>query len=98
MTNTIWGGRFGASPAEIMVEINSSVGFDRRLYMHDIAASIAHARMLADCSIISAADAAEIIRGLKQVQSEIDNGAFTFSRALEDVHMNIESRLTEIIR
>jgi argininosuccinate lyase len=97
MTNTIWGGRFGASPAEIMVEINSSVGFDRRLYTHDIAASIAHAGMLADCSIISAADAAEIIRGLKQVQSEIDNGVFTFSRALEDVHMNIESRLTEIV-
>jgi argininosuccinate lyase len=97
MTNTIWGGRFGASPAEIMVEINSSVGFDRRLYAQDIQASIAHASMLADCSIISAADAAEIIRGLEQVQSEIDGGVFTFSRALEDVHMNIESRLTEIV-
>jgi argininosuccinate lyase len=80
-----------------MVEINSSVGFDRRLYGQDINASIAHAEMLADCSIISAADAAEIIRGLKQVQSEIDAGSFTFSRALEDVHMNIESRLREII-
>jgi argininosuccinate lyase len=97
MTNRIWGGRFGASPAEIMVEINSSVGFDSRLYAQDIAASIAHAEMLADCSIISAADAAEIIRGLKQVQSEIDAGSFTFSRSLEDVHMNIETRLTEII-
>jgi argininosuccinate lyase len=93
----MWGGRFAASPADIMVEINSSVGFDRRLYGQDINASIAHAEMLADCSIISAADAAEIIRGLKQVQSEIDAGSFTFSRALEDVHMNIESRLREII-
>jgi argininosuccinate lyase len=97
MTNTIWGGRFAASPADIMVEINSSVGFDRRLYLHDIKASIAHARMLADCAIISETDAAEIIRGLNQVQSEIDNGSFTFSRTLEDVHMNIESRLREIV-
>jgi argininosuccinate lyase len=97
MTNTIWGGRFGTSPAEIMIEINSSIGFDHRLYAQDIAASIAHARMLADCSIISATDAAEVIRGLNQVQSEIEAGAFTFSRSLEDVHMNIESRLTEII-
>src|SRR4026209_2888083 len=97
MTNTIWGGRSGTSPAEIMVEINSSIGFDHRLYAQDIAASIAHARMLADCSIISATDAAEVIRGLNQVQSEIEAGAFTFSRSLEDVHMNIESRLTEII-
>jgi argininosuccinate lyase len=97
MTNTIWGGRFAASPADIMIDINSSVGFDRRLYLQDIKASIAHARMLADCAIIPETDAAEIIRGLNQVQSEIDKGAFTFSRTLEDVHMNIESRLREIV-
>ena len=90
MTNTIWGGRFGAGPSEIMEEINSSIGFDRRLFAQDIKASRAHAKMLAERSIISKKDAAEIIRGLDKVQSEIEGGSFTFSRALEDIHMNIE--------
>jgi argininosuccinate lyase len=97
MTNTIWGGRFGAGPSEIMEEINSSIGFDRRLFAHDIKASRAHAKMLAERSIISKKDAAEIIRGLDKVQSEIEGGSFTFSRALEDIHMNIESRLKDLI-
>jgi argininosuccinate lyase len=97
MTNKIWGGRFDSGPGEIMEEINSSIGFDRRLFEQDIKASKAHAKMLAECSIISRQDAAEIIRGLDQVQSEIETGSFTFSRALEDIHMNVESRLREII-
>jgi argininosuccinate lyase len=97
MTNTIWGGRFGAGPSEIMEEINSSIGFDRRLFAQDIKASRAHAKMLAERSIISKKDAAEIIRGLDKVQSEIEGGSFTFSRALEDIHMNIESRLKDLI-
>jgi argininosuccinate lyase len=97
MTNKIWGGRFGSGPGEIMEEINASIGFDRRLFAQDIKASKAHAKMLADCSIISKSDAAEIIRGLDKVQSEIESGSFTFSRALEDIHMNIESRLTDLI-
>jgi argininosuccinate lyase len=97
MTSKIWGGRFGSEPGEIMQEINASIGFDRRLFAQDIRASKAHAKMLADCSIISPQDAAEIIRGLDLVQSEIESGSFTFSRGLEDIHMNIESRLTELI-
>jgi argininosuccinate lyase len=97
MTNTIWGGRFGSGPSEIMEEINASVGFDHRLFAQDIKASKAHAKMLADRSIISRKDATEIIRGLEKVQSEIEAGTFTFSRALEDIHMNIESRLTDLI-
>ena len=97
MTNRMWGGRFASPPGEIMEEINVSIDFDRRLFAHDIAGSIAHAAMLAQCNIISGKDAAEIKRGLEQVQSEIADGSFTFSRALEDIHMNVEQRLKEII-
>jgi argininosuccinate lyase len=97
MTNKIWGGRFAAEPAEIMEEINASIAFDRRLFAQDIKASKAHAKMLGERAIIPPKDAAEIIRGLDMVQSEIESGAFTFSRALEDIHMNVESRLREII-
>jgi argininosuccinate lyase len=80
-----------------MEEINASIDFDRRLFAQDIRASKAHARMLARQSIISPKDAEEIIRGLDLVQSEIEKGSFTFSRALEDIHMNIESRLKDLI-
>ncbi|VAV94503.1 Argininosuccinate lyase [hydrothermal vent metagenome] len=97
MTNKMWGGRFSTGPAQIMEEINASIGFDQRLYNQDIAGSIAHAQMLADKGILSKADAKAIIRGLKQVQSEISSGQFNFSRSLEDIHMNIEQRLKEII-
>lgn len=97
MTNKMWGGRFSAGPGEIMAEINASIGYDQRLFAHDIAGSLAHCDMLSATGIISEADAAEIKRGLEQVQSEIQSGAFTFSRALEDIHMNIEARLAEII-
>ncbi len=95
--NRMWGGRFSASPAEIMEEINASIGFDKRLAPQDIAASKAHAAMLAAAGIIEKEDADAIIDGLGKVDAEIEGGTFQFSRALEDVHMNVESRLKEMI-
>ena len=97
MTNKMWGGRFQSGPDAIMEEINASIGFDKRLFAQDIAGSKAHAAMLAKQGIISKSDAAEIRRGLDQVQGEIDNGNFNFSRSLEDIHLNVESRLKELI-
>ena len=95
--NRMWGGRFALSPADLMVEINASIGFDKVLAPQDIRGSKAHAAMLAEQGIISKADAREIVRGLDQVQAEIEAGRFAFSEKLEDIHLNIESRLTEII-
>jgi argininosuccinate lyase len=95
--NKMWGGRFAASPAEVMQEINASIGFDKALAPQDIRGSKAHAAMLAEAGIITKADAREIIRGLDQILSEIEAGTFPFSRALEDVHMNVESRLKDLI-
>ncbi len=97
MTNKMWGGRFESGPDAIMEEINASIGFDRRLFAQDIRGSLAHARMLAEKGIISKSDAAEIRRGLEKVQAEIEAGGFTFSRALEDIHMNVEQRLKDLI-
>ncbi|NVO16967.1 MAG: argininosuccinate lyase [Rhodoplanes sp.] len=97
MSNKMWGGRFESEPAAIMAEINASIDFDRRLFRQDIAASKAHAGMLAEQGIISTADAAEIARGLDAVLGEIEAGTFQFSRALEDIHMNVESRLATLI-
>lgn len=97
MSNTMWGGRFATGPAAIMEEINASIGFDQKLAAQDIAGSKAHAAMLGAVGILSANDVAEIHRGLDLVKGEIDAGTFTFSRALEDIHMNVESRLAEII-
>jgi argininosuccinate lyase len=97
MTNKMWGGRFKSGPDAIMQEINASISFDKRLYAQDIAGSKAHAAMLARQGIVSKADAAEIRRGLDQVQAEIENGSFTFSAELEDIHLNVESRLKDII-
>jgi argininosuccinate lyase len=96
-TNEMWGGRFAQGPAAIMEEINASIDFDRRLYAQDIAASKVHAAMLAARGIISQADATAIARGLDQIKGEIDQGKFTFSRKLEDIHMNVEARLKELI-
>jgi argininosuccinate lyase len=93
----MWGGRFAASPAEVMEEINVSVSFDKALAPQDIRGSKAHAAMLGETGIITKSDAREILRGLDQVAAEIADGSFTFSRALEDVHMNVESRLKELI-
>jgi argininosuccinate lyase len=95
--NKMWGGRFSMSPAEIMEEINASIGFDKALAPQDIRGSKAHAAMLAEQGIITKADAREISKGLDQVLAELEGGKFTFSRALEDVHMNVESRLKELI-
>jgi argininosuccinate lyase len=97
MTNKMWGGRFDSGPDAVMEEINASISFDQRLFAQDIKGSLAHARMLAEKGIISKSDAAEIRRGLEKVQAEIEAGAFTFSRALEDIHMNIEQRLKDLI-
>jgi argininosuccinate lyase len=95
--NSMWGGRFAAGPDAIMEAINASIGFDRRLAPQDIAGSRAHAAMLAACGIISDTDAAAIREGLLTVLSEIETGEFPFSTALEDIHMNVESRLRELI-
>jgi argininosuccinate lyase len=96
-SNQMWGGRFAAGPAAIMEEINASIGFDQKLYAQDIAGSIAHATMLAAQGIITEADRDQIVLGLKQIESEIESGKFEFSRKLEDIHMNVESRLATLI-
>ncbi len=95
--NAMWGGRFAASVADVMTAINASIGFDRRLAGQDIAGSRAHARMLAAQGIVSAEDAEAIDAGLLQIAAEIERGEFAFSTALEDIHMNVESRLRELI-
>lgn len=95
--NRMWGGRFNALPAEIMEEINASIGFDKRLAPQDIRASKAHASMLAAQGIITKADARKILKGLEQVLKEIESGQMNYSRALEDVHMNIEARVKDMI-
>src|SRR5918999_253332 len=97
MSNKMWGGRFEAGPDAIMEEINVSIDVDRHLYAQDIAASKAHAAMLAAEGIITASDAKNIGKGLDTILSEIEGGEFNFSRALEDIHMNVESRLSELI-
>ena len=93
----MWGGRFYSSPAAIMEEINASIDFDKRLWRHDILASKAHAAMLAATGIIAKDEADAIISGLDQIAAEIEGGTFDFLRALEDIHLNIESRLAELI-
>jgi argininosuccinate lyase len=97
MTNKMWGGRFKEGPSAIMAEINASINFDQRLYAQDIAASKAHAAMLAKQGIISKKDASDILKGLNQIYNEIEAGKFKFSQALEDIHLNVESRLKELI-
>jgi len=93
----MWGGRFASGPAEIMEEINASIDFDRKLAMQDIAGSQAHVAMLARQGVVSPADAEAIAAGLAQVKGEIEAGVFTYSRALEDIHMNVEKRLADIV-
>jgi len=97
MSNKMWGGRFTERPDAIMEEINVSIDVDRHLYAQDIAASKAHAAMLAAQGIITANDAKNIKSGLDTILSEIAKGSFDFKRALEDIHMNVESRLGELI-
>ncbi|OAP43491.1 argininosuccinate lyase [Sinorhizobium glycinis] len=96
-SNQMWGGRFASGPDAIMEEINASIGFDKKLYAQDIRGSIAHATMLAHQGIISAEDKDKIVHGLDTILSEIESGAFEFSRRLEDIHMNVEARLATLI-
>jgi argininosuccinate lyase len=97
MSNKMWGGRFASGPDAIMEEINASIDFDKTLWRQDIAGSRAHVAMLAKQEIVTAADAKAIDGGLAAVHDEIEAGRFTFSRSLEDIHMNVESRLAELI-
>jgi argininosuccinate lyase len=97
ISNKMWGGRFASGPDAIMDEINASIDVDRHLYRQDIAASKAHADMLAKQGIIAADDAKKIAHGLDTILSEIEAGKFAFKRALEDIHMNVEGRLSELI-
>ena len=90
-----WGGRFVEGTDAFVEVFTASVGFDRRLYAQDIAGSIAHARMLAHVGVLTAEDAERLVAGLEAVRAEIEAGDFRWSEALEDVHMNIEARLTE---
>ena len=96
-TKGIRGGRFKAGPADVMQEINSSIDFDRHLYAQDIRGSKAHAAMLVKAGIISQEDGDAIIKGLDSIAEEIESGNFEFSQALEDIHMNVESRLGDLI-
>jgi len=95
--NAMWGGRFASGPDAIMSAINASISFDQRLYAQDIAGSRAHAAMLGATGILSTSDAKAIREGLLTVLSEIETGQFTFRTELEDIHLNVESRLTQII-
>src|ERR1700740_2470372 len=90
MSNKMWGGRFAAGPDAILEEINASIDFDRKLADQDIRGSLAHTALRADRGIVPPADAQAITRGLEQIRGEIEKGTFTFSRALEDIHMNVE--------
>ena len=95
--NEMWGGRFAAGPAAAMQRINASIGFDRRLYAQDIAASRAHCKMLVAQGIVAAQDGAAIDKGLDTILREIEAGEFPFRVELEDIHMNVEARLKELI-
>jgi len=96
-TEKLWGGRFTQATDKFVEEFTASVQFDKRLAPYDIQGSIAHARMLHKIGILTAGECDTIIAGLEQILEEIDNGKFPWSVALEDVHMNIESRLTQLI-
>ena len=93
----IWGGRFSSSTNQLMEKFNSSIQFDKILYIEDIEGSIAHSEMLSKQKIISKNELELIVSGLKQIELEISNSEFNFSLELEDIHMNIENRLIEII-
>ncbi|HEY0223095.1 MAG TPA: argininosuccinate lyase [Pseudolabrys sp.] len=97
MSNKMWGGRFASGPGAIMEEINASIDFDKALYRQDIAASKAHADMLGKQGIITAEDAKKIAQGLETILAEFETGKFEFKRALEDIHMNVEGRLSDLI-
>ena len=93
----LWGGRFSKNTNELVDAFNASIDFDKRLYHEDIRGSIAHANMLAKCGIIPVEDGEKIVAGLKDILADIEAGNFSFEVALEDIHMNVEARLTERI-
>ena len=93
----LWGGRFKQSTDALMETFSASISFDKRIYAYDIEGSIAHCKMLAHSKIISSPESEKIQKGLKRILKECDEGKFKFSEKLEDIHMNIESRLGEII-
>ncbi|SEQ52800.1 argininosuccinate lyase [Solimonas aquatica] len=93
----LWGGRFAESTSALVEKFSESVSFDARLYRQDIAGSQAHARMLAKVGVLSETDAQAIVQGLDAIRDSIESGRFEWSEQLEDVHMNIEARLTEAI-
>ena len=93
----LWGGRFTKGTDKAVEDFTSSIAFDQRMYAEDIAGSKAHAKMLAKQGIISQADCDAIVEGLTAIREQIESGAFDFSVALEDIHMNIEKRLTDAI-
>lgn len=97
MSKKLWGGRFAKSTDEMINEFQASIAFDKRMYHEDIAGSIAHATMLEKCGIISSEDKKAIVAGLNDILVSIEKGEFTFDVALEDIHMNIEKRLTDAI-
>jgi argininosuccinate lyase len=92
--NRQWGGRFAAGPSVVMQEINVSIGFDRKMWRQDIRGSLAHAAMLARAGVLTTEDEHAIRDGLEAIGAEIAAGRFAFDEALEDIHMNIEARLT----
>ena len=94
---TLWGGRFSAKPADIMQAINVSIGVDQRLWAQDLRGSRAHCRMLIDQGIVTAQDGAAILGGLDTIQAEIEAGTFPFRDEYEDIHLNVEARLSELI-
>lgn len=97
MSTKLWGGRFTKTTDEMINDFQASISFDKRMYREDIEGSMAHAEMLAKTGIISGEDAEKIVAGLTKIREQIDAGDFEFDVALEDIHMNIEKRLTEAI-
>lgn len=96
-SNAMWGGRFASGQDTLMEALNASIEFDQRLATQDIDGSIAHALMLGQTEIITEHDSQQIIKGLEKIKEEIENNQFIFTKSLEDIHMNIESRLAELI-
>ena len=97
MTNKMWGGRFSKDTNELLEDLNASIKYDYRLAKYDIEVSIAHAMMLAKSDVIKKEECDVIVNGLKDIKKEINEGKFELKKQLEDIHMNIESRLTDII-
>ncbi|MCW7462516.1 argininosuccinate lyase [Leptospira limi] len=93
----LWGGRFDAPPSSLMIRIGESISFDKELYQHDIVGSISHSRMLKRIGILTESEQRKIETGLNQILKEMDSGKFEFKMENEDIHMSIESRLTELL-